>query len=55
MNPTNLLRQIEAALETLLKREPKLTGSLTLQVNFQEGVAKDLLKTTERSREKIDN
>lgn len=53
MNQINLLKQIESAFDTLLKREPKFTGSLTLQVNFQEGVAKDIIKTVERSRELI--
>lgn len=53
MNLINLSNQTDNAFKFLLRRDPKFTGSLTLRVNFQKGVAKDL-KITERKREKID-
>ena len=54
-NLTHLLEQIENGLEMLLKREPEFTGSLTLQLNFQKGVCKDVVKSIEKTRHVIDN
>lgn len=54
MHPEQLIKKIEAAVATLLAREPLFTGSLTIQANFYKGQAKDFVKEIERSREKIE-
>lgn len=53
MNQTSLQKQIEAALDALLMREPKFTGSLTLECHFQDGKAKEFTKSVEKTRHKI--
>jgi hypothetical protein len=53
MNLEQLLKRIEAALVKLLLTEPQFTGSMTFEINFKDGQAKDFVKTAERSRTKI--
>jgi hypothetical protein len=48
-----LLKQIEAIIGTKLKHEPGFTGSLSLTVNFQNGVPGDIVKEFEKSRERV--
>ena len=55
MNLEKLLEQIQNGLEILIKREPNFTGSLTLEVHFKDGKAKDVVKQVESTRTKIDN
>lgn len=53
MNLTALLDEIKNGLEMLLKREPAFTGSLTLEVHFQNGKAKEVVKSVEKTRHKL--
>lgn len=53
MNLEQLLRQIEAAIVTLIGREPSYTGSFTLEVHFQDGKAKVIHKIKEKCVEHV--
>jgi hypothetical protein len=55
MNLVKLLEQIQNSLEMLVKREPEFTGSILLEVHFLHGIAKEVVKTVERTRQKIKN
>jgi hypothetical protein len=53
MNTEQLLKVIEASVTTLLVRNPEFTGSLTFQCNFLKGKPQDVLKTIEKTRERL--
>jgi hypothetical protein len=54
MNIEVLTKHVESIIMSLMMREPKFTGSLTLQLNFFDGKPKDIVKEIERKREKIE-
>lgn len=53
MNLDSLLKQVEHSIKEVLTGRQNFTGSLSLQINFQDGIPKDIMKTIERQREKI--
>jgi len=53
LNLEQLLKKLEAALAALLVTEPNFTGSLSLEMHFKDGQAKDIIKQVERNRVKV--